>query len=270
MWSFDDYKFEQPQRTQTFPGDAKEAAETIKRLKGEIDLLRKEREAVKLALDMAGLGVATDSDLSAVIKELIDTHSNEVRTLRKASEAGEVQREKVRKDQEAAERVLQAQHAEICHWEHFDPGSNFRSESFNPHPIVFGSMHGHRAFIARYKSDIADSQATITAILEGTVITFSPGQKAWGFQVLVGNESRLRWIPVVGRFDVGSIGYHPVPGWDKEGGTVSDTLFIARSWLSRDCGVSKVKDGATSIPWSVQGRGVEVQSFEVLCYENLR
>lgn len=62
MWSFNDYKFEKPQYTQIF--DAKEAAAMIKqlegeneRLEGEVDLLQKKLEAVRLALDIDGTEV---------------------------------------------------------------------------------------------------------------------------------------------------------------------------------------------------------------------
>ncbi|KAJ7736431.1 hypothetical protein B0H16DRAFT_1573773 [Mycena metata] len=246
MWSFDDYKFEQPQRTQTFLDDAKKAAATIKRLEEENNLLRKGLEAVRLALDIDGSEDATDSDLSAVIEK-------EISNLREAIEAGEAQRREARKDERAAKRGLRAQHAE-------------------PSPIVYGGIGGP-AFIARYESDITHSPVTVDGIMHNTVFLYS-GHKRWGFQVLVGNDSRLRWIPIVGRFDIGLIGYHPVPGWDKKGGNVSDTLFIARCWNNQynTWGLTTLKDGASGIqsltpirPFSVEG-----QRCEVLCYENWR
>ena len=58
--------------------------------------------------------------------------------------------------------------------------------------------------------------------------TLHEGITFWDFQVLVGHESRLRWISCRGRFEVGSIGYNPVPYWDKEVGEAPETHFIGR------------------------------------------
>jgi len=59
--------------------------------------------------------------------------------------------------------------------------------------------------------------------------TYYKGSRYYDFQVLVGDSSRLLWVPCHGRFEVKSIGYNPVPvvGGDGKLGEVSD-MFIAR------------------------------------------
>ena len=45
-------------------------------------------------------------------------------------------------------------------------------------------------------------------------------------QVLVGDSSRLLWVPCRARFELNSIKYTPVPGWDKKLDDVPETNYI--------------------------------------------
>ncbi|KAJ7757878.1 hypothetical protein B0H16DRAFT_656624 [Mycena metata] len=95
MWSFDNYNFKQPERTQTHADDhqpteqrptepaeqLREADATIKQLEAERDLLRKDLEKVRLALNVDESKIPTGIELSAMIRSLANEHESQMRYL---------------------------------------------------------------------------------------------------------------------------------------------------------------------------------------------
>ncbi|KAJ7722688.1 hypothetical protein B0H16DRAFT_346981 [Mycena metata] len=231
MWSFGDYKFEQPEHKQpeSHSPDSHKQTESI----------NSERPMEGQAMN-AGLGAAE-------MEKLIAKHSIDMKNLREdmteAITAIGAKLDHMMKDIDRKYQVLlQSMRAQACHWE--SSKGTFRSASFHPAPIESGVRDDVTFFVMRIEMNTTGS-VYITDIGEGRL--FDNHLKDRKFWVLAGHASHFRWAPCCGRFKAQSVGYNLVPGWDKEEGTVGDTMFIARFTHSGNVYVTHVKEGQNGV-----------------------
>ncbi|KAJ7796428.1 hypothetical protein B0H14DRAFT_3158061 [Mycena olivaceomarginata] len=272
MWSFN-HKFEQLEYAQINP-DAHKWTEYGNAEQGS--------EPQKTQAMNTGLG----AELVAEMKKLVDKHSSEMKNLKEemveaiAAMGAEFDRrikemeERAKEQKEATDRthrdllrcipehVLRSIRAQICRWESFS--GTFHSASFNPAPIKYYVDGTHFRFVGRTKPARRVPGWLSSLTEEQTVDPNSGPETPYTYQVLVGDMSRLLWAPCHGRFEVKSIGYNPVPGWDKEVGEGTDSLFIAR-FSSKGQILTKVKEGDESVKYGYDS----AQDYEVLCYKDL-
>jgi hypothetical protein len=85
------------------------------------------------------------------------------------------------------------------------------------------------------------------------------------YEVLIGDMSRLRWVPSSGRLNLSNLGYRPVQAGQENDGT---PIFIAEA-PHKDAvhpgKVSEKMDGAY-IPYD--GKEKHIREYRVLCYNN--
>ncbi|KAJ7740128.1 hypothetical protein B0H16DRAFT_1465012 [Mycena metata] len=307
MWSFDDYRFKQPKRTQTDPDDHKptgqgsaelserlrEADATINQLEAERAVYTRENSLLREELKEVGLTLGVDesrasSELPQAIRKLLNTHSSEMRNLQEViavrdEELAETAKVLGEKDAhlKSLGRYETEKRANICYWEDFRPilGSGFDSASFDPPPIEIGKRQDRPTFIVQYKSSGHTHRRLISDGWPSRTDDFQFNEEY--HQVLVGDPSRLSWIPLVNTFkqddkptnkppEIASsykrLGYKPVTGWDigvHEYNTPPWFIFIGRYNHKGGVHLADVVFGRPG-RW---GRDEDIpRPFEVLCY----
>ncbi|KAJ7750655.1 hypothetical protein B0H16DRAFT_1549743 [Mycena metata] len=277
MWSFDDYRFKPYERKQRTPDKGTEQSPNAQATTSEMKkLMDKHSREMK---EMAEVIAEKDRALSVEVAERIKVqeqmkilggraewerhkHQEELHSLRNAwlaaVESAEVSDRKWR-------HVLRQIRAQVCCWESFSGA--FRRVAFDPAPIEFGVQNNVSAFIIRYNMNGAKETTCIYSVQDGATwnTRLGVGKEFCDFRVLVGNPSRLLWVPCHGRFDHDAMPSNPVLGLDEAVDGVSETEFIARYSHSSTLYVTGILDGADGIPW---GSSI-IPDYEVLCYRDL-
>jgi len=85
------------------------------------------------------------------------------------------------------------------------------------------------------------------------------------YEVLVGDMSRLRWVPFSGKINVASLGYRPVEGGRASDGSLLYVVEAPHNDAVHPGTASEHKEGAF-IPFG--GKEVHIRDYRVLCYNN--
>ncbi|KAJ7762886.1 hypothetical protein B0H16DRAFT_1805605 [Mycena metata] len=276
MWFFDDSEFKQTESTQTYADDDKlpeprsaepeeqsqQADATIKRLEAEKtayveerNLLRKELEDVRSALD----GVESEFPTLAGTKpatmiKMVEEHM-----------------------QSKPLRIWEREKREhTCYWERFSPSleSKFDSASFNPAPIPVSKEQGRPTFILQPKGG-GYLNHSLKVISDGWPFHADDISSSKKYEVLVGDSSRLSWIPIDkswipndGPPKIKSLDHKPVTGWDVGMREYNETFtFIGRFSYLGNFYAGQVEKGWIRAIGSPprEFRSID-QPFEVLCY----
>jgi len=176
---------------------------------------------------------------------------------------------------EKAQRDLMR--AQICHWEPIRSGEkHFHSASYNPRPIESGVQNGFimwfqfaAGFLGGVSNQFEGCYVGECLCLKLRVRSKGSGQSKCSFNassrpeiyhVLVGDPSRLHWVPTFGRFD--SRGYDPVNRPGESADAISVHLILRFGYSGGSVLISSKESESFGIY-----RSEVIQIYEVLCYK---
>ncbi|KAJ7733957.1 hypothetical protein B0H16DRAFT_157937 [Mycena metata] len=246
MWLFNEAEFKQTERTQIYADDDKlaeprsaepgensqQADATIKQLEVEkavylveSNILRKKLEEVRLALD-----TDESKNLPTAIMILRNTIERLTEGLIEADDD---------RVQEGIQPYLweRMKRKHICHWEDLIPsvGLKFDAASLYLTPIEVGNENGRPTFILRTKGH-GNNLPSLQLISDDWPFHADNISGDYKYEVLVGDSSRLSWIPIDesripndGPPKVKSLDHKPVTARDVALREYNETLtFIGR------------------------------------------
>jgi hypothetical protein len=140
-----------------------------------------------------------------------------------------------------------------------------RGKSIPRDAIPVGEEHGRKLYSSRtfYEGALVVGKAS-EEFDKGSVIGYADKEiEVDEYEVLVGDQNRLRWVSTSGKFKVEHLGSRPVEGGHEANGTL---VYIVRAPYKGATHPGKTSEELNGAYITYGGKEVPVKEYQVLCY----